>query len=64
MLRSGPKKGSVDIFIYIYIISENVFLDLKDGMPSVVLGVGILCMLAAFSAVSSVISATVTSELD
>ena len=33
-------------------------------MPSVVLGVGILCMLAAFSAVSSVISATVTSELD
>lgn len=35
-----------------------------EGMPSVVLGVGILCMLAAFSAVSSVISATVTSELD
>ena len=36
-----------------------------DGSaPSVVLGVGILCMLAAFSAVSSVISATVTSELD
>ena len=35
-----------------------------DGAPSVVLGVGILCMLAAFSAVSSVISATVTSELD
>lgn len=34
------------------------------GVPSVVLGVGILCMLAAFSAVSSVISATVTSELD
>ncbi|CAE7787091.1 unnamed protein product [Symbiodinium sp. KB8] len=29
-----------------------------EGMPSVVLGVGILCMLAAFSAVSSVISAT------
>eukprot|EP00435_Cladocopium_sp_Y103_P012260 s2259_g3.t1 len=28
------------------------------GVPSVVLGVGILCMLAAFSAVSSVISAT------
>ena len=65
MLRSGPKKGSVDIFIYIYIynIGER-FFDLKDGMPSVVLGVGILCMLAAFSAVSSVISATVTSELD
>ena len=35
-----------------------------EGMPSVVLGVGILCMLAAFSAVSSVISSTVTSELD
>lgn len=35
-----------------------------DGAPSVVLGVGILCMFAAFSAVSSVISATVTSELD
>eukprot|EP00434_Breviolum_minutum_P012327 symbB.v1.2.010864.t1/scaffold716.1/size187362/17 len=35
-----------------------------DGVPSVVLGVGILCMLAAFSAVSSVISATITSELD
>ena len=35
-----------------------------DGMPPVVLGVGILCVLAAFSAVSSVISATITSELD
>ena len=35
-----------------------------DGVPSVVLGVGVLCALAAFSVVSSVISATVTSELD
>ena len=35
-----------------------------EGMPSVVLGVGVLCALAAFSVVSSVISATVTSELD
>ena len=35
-----------------------------EGVPSVVLGVGVLCALAAFSVVSSVISATVTSELD
>lgn len=46
------------------LLTPSAAMAADGGMPSVVLGVGMLCMFAAFSVVSSVISATVTSELD
>ena len=46
------------------LLTPTAAMAADGGVPSVVLGVGILAMLAAFSVVSSVISATVTSELD
>ena len=63
-LRGTPLEIAAGAAVPAVLMTPTAAMAADGGMPSVVLGVGILCMLAAFSAVSSVISATVTSELD
>ena len=63
-LRGTPLEIAASAAVPAVLMTPTAAMAADGGAPSVVLGVGILCMLAAFSAVSSVISATVTSELD
>ena len=63
-LRGTPLEIAAGAAVPAVLMTPTAAMAADGGMPSVVLGVGILCMLAAFSAVSSVISATITSELD
>ena len=63
-LRGTPLEIAAGAAVPAVLMTPTAAMAADGGMPSGVLGVGILCMLAAFSAVSSVISATITSELD